>query len=161
MSNPTHSRTPHATLKHIVRIPDACLVSVAELLVLPVRHVGPCLGGHVGILLLTLRRAPLVLPDVVQEQNERDHGTSGLGGHDGDLGGAELGFVLLLEGLGADDVAEGEGSTDNGGGESTLSGATNVGHNPLGIGMLTDEKTPRGIGHGLRCKKWPGEQLPR
>lgn len=100
--------------------------------VLLVRQVGPDLGGLVQLLiLLALAGATAVHPDVVDKEEKGGEGAAGLGAHDSKLGGAELGGVAGLEGLRADDVAEGEGAGDEGGGKGALGAAGDVDDGPV------------------------------
>lgn len=54
-----------------------------------------------------------------------------MGTHDSELGRAVVGRVPGLERLGPNDVADGEGATDDRGSKGTLSATSNVGHRPL------------------------------
>lgn len=88
------------------------LVGILEALVLLVRHGRPHLRVHVLVLLgLGVALPLLVHPDVVQEQHEGRERAGGLRGQHGDLGRLVLRRIPLLEGLGGDDVCDGE-STD-------------------------------------------------
>lgn len=107
------------------------LVSVTEALVLLVRLRSPDLRVQVLLLILFELTTALVLPDVVHEEQDSGKGATSLGAHNGDLGGAVLGRVSGLEGLGTDDVTEGERSGDDGGGEGALGSSAKVGSSPL------------------------------
>lgn len=105
------------------------------MLVLPVSERSPYIGRHEGVLSCLLLAtsggvATLVGPGVVEEEEESGECTASLCAHDGNLGGSEIGSVGRLEGLGPDDVAEGEGTADDGGGECTLGGTAEVGGRP-------------------------------
>lgn len=71
------------------------------------------------------------MPDIVKEEDKGDERAAGLGTHDGELGRAVVGGITSLEGLGADDVAEGEGPADDGGSEGALGRTGNVGDSPV------------------------------
>lgn len=107
------------------------LIGVPELLVLPVRHAGPHLRRHKLVLRLLDGATPLVLPVVVPEQAKRRDSAPRLRAHHGQLCRAVLRRITGLEGLGADDIADGKGAADDGGGESALRRATDVGRSPL------------------------------
>lgn len=85
------------------------LISIAEGLVLPIRHSRPNLGRHISILhLLGAVITSLVCPDIVHEQQKRGQRTTSLSAHDSKFGGPEFGGVFGLECLRANDVAERE-----------------------------------------------------
>jgi hypothetical protein len=105
------------------------------MLVLLVGKRSPHLGRHegsLGRLLLSAggRVAALVGPNVVQVQDKSNERAAGLGAHDGNLGRPKVGSIASLEGLRTDDIAEGEGAADDGGGEGSLGSAAKVGGSP-------------------------------
>lgn len=111
-------------------------VSIPELLVLLVRHGCPDVGRHEGLLLLlAMVVAFLIRPDVIEEQSNGGDGATDLGAHDGQLSRAEVGGILGLKGLGAYNVAEGKGATDEGRGKGALGTSSTIGDGPLRLAM--------------------------
>lgn len=68
---------------------------------------------------------------VVDEEGDGHDSSTGLGGHDSDLGRAVVGSISGLEGLGPNDVTNGEGTSNERSGDCSLGVAGDVGHGPL------------------------------
>lgn len=81
--------------------------------------------------LLAAVTALLVAPYIVEEKDQGSHGASGLGAHDCQLGRSKVGRITSLEGLGSNNVTQGERTANNGSGEGTLGSTTDVGNSPL------------------------------
>ena len=114
------------------------LVSVSEVLVLLVGQSSPDFGSQELLLsLLAAVVAALVRPDVVEEQQEGGEGAASLSTHDGQLGRSVIRSVLGLESLGSNNVAEREGTGNNGGSKGTLGGTGTVGNSPLEMRLVT------------------------
>lgn len=111
------------------------LVLVAKVGVLAVRHSLPRLLVQVLVLGRAVLGLLLVGPHVVAKQEHRDDGAGRLREQEGQLGGAEVGGVLVLERLGSDNVSDGKGGADEGDGKHALGGAGDIGHHPLDTGL--------------------------
>jgi hypothetical protein len=85
--------------------------------------------------------------------------------HDSELGGSIVGSIARLEGLGTDDVADGERTRDNSGSKGTLGGASTVGNSPLEAPLDQLGYIHSGIDArpslNLRCRKLAAGQQPR
>lgn len=108
------------------------LIRITEHLVLLIRHGSPDLGRHELFLILFAAVATsLVAPNIVQEESKGSHGTPSLSAHDCQLGGSEVGRIAGLEGLGSNNVAQGERAAHNGSSKGALGGTADVGDSPL------------------------------
>lgn len=100
-----------------------------EFFVFFVCYLGLYFGWYEGVFIFVVGVVILffVLLDIVKEEDKGDECVVGLGIYDGEFGRVVVGGIMSLEGLGVDDVVEGEGFVDDGGSEGVFGCIGNVG----------------------------------